>query len=99
MLIILSAMAGGVAVMSVLVCPLMTISLQEPVRGNRDRVGQQNVCVKMFVVASVPWRVTLVTSVCGQWYVLASMFVTRCLWASSCGRTFVVESMLYPVCM
>lgn len=47
-------MAGGVAVVSVLVCALMTMSLQEPVRVNKDRVGQQNVRGTMFVVECVP---------------------------------------------
>ncbi len=54
MLIVLSAMAGGVAVVSVLVCPLMTTSLQEPVRVNKNHVGQQKVRGKMFVVECVP---------------------------------------------
>ena len=94
MLIVLPARAGGVALVSVLLCPLMTMSLQEPLRENEDRIGQQNIWVKMFVVASVPWRVTLVMSVSGQWYVLANRFVAGCLRESLCGRTSVVESSL-----
>ena len=47
-------MAGGGVVVSVLVRPLMTISLREPVAANKDRVGQQSGCRKVFVVECVP---------------------------------------------
>ncbi len=40
MLIVLSAMAGGVAVVSVLVWSLMNMSLQESVRMHKVRVRQ-----------------------------------------------------------
>lgn len=54
MLIVLSAMAAGVAVVSVLVCLLMTLFLQERVRVNRDRGRQQILHWRIFVVECVP---------------------------------------------
>ena len=53
MLTVLSAMAAGVAVVLVLICPLITISFQEPVRVNKARLRQQNDPRKMLVVECV----------------------------------------------
>ena len=54
MLIVLSALAGGFAVVSVLLCSWMTMSLQKPVHVYEDRVLQDNIRGKMSVAVYVP---------------------------------------------